>query len=100
MRNRLTASIALLVVFASFYALTYVLILNADSTFYLTDGHAFELRVTSYHFGGRVAEAIYAPANWLDRQLRPNYWVRDEGPGYVPAGKFKLRQEAVTSPMK
>jgi len=91
---------ALFVVFAIFYALTYILILKADSTFYLTDGHAFELRVTSYHFGGRVAEAMFAPANWLDRQLRPNYWIRDEGPVSVPASKFKLRQEAVTSPIE
>ena len=98
MLNRLTTAVILLVVFASFYALSYVLILKADGTFYLTDGHAFELRVTSYRFGGRIVEAIFEPANWLDRQLRPNYWVRDEGPYIPPPGKFKLRQESVTSP--
>lgn len=101
MRNMLSTAFALLIVMASFYALSYAMILKADQTFYQSDGHAFELRVTSYYFGGRIVETLFEPANWLDRQMRPNYWIRDEGP-YVPSPgiKFKLSQESITCPVE
>jgi hypothetical protein len=32
------------------------------------------VRESKYRVSGRVAETLFAPANWLDRRIRPDYW--------------------------
>ena len=32
-------------------------------------------READYAVGGAISHAVFAPAHWLDRQVRPNYWT-------------------------
>jgi hypothetical protein len=27
-----------------------------------------------YHVGGEVSKVLFAPAEWVDRRIRPGYW--------------------------
>lgn len=50
------------------------------STFFSAPGDVVVHRDAAYRFGGDTAAVIFAPANWVDRKLRPSYWPD------VPAG--------------
>ena len=39
--------------------------------------HAPDFKYPTYAFGGKTAEAIFVPANFLDKQIRPKFWVHE-----------------------
>ncbi|MFC1705427.1 hypothetical protein ACFL59_01230 [Planctomycetota bacterium] len=46
-----------------------------SASFPIPDPTAYNLRcMESYSVGGNVAKALFAPANWVDRKIRPSYW--------------------------
>lgn len=51
-----------------------------------------------YRAGGDLARKLFAPANWLDRKVRPqywDYWTLCDDVQYFPAGpEFPLSNEA------
>jgi hypothetical protein len=43
----------------------------------LIDGASCErLRAPAYRAKGETVRAVFAPAAWLDQQLRPDYWYK------------------------
>jgi hypothetical protein len=85
----------LLSIVAVSYALVYGFLLKADRTFFINDSQGYEMRSLSYHIDSPIVDTIFAPAYWLDRKIRPDYWVREVGQLYWPTGKkFNLKEEA------
>jgi len=46
-------------------------------------------RVPAYRAGSDFADAVFRPAAWVDRQVRPDYWAWREEVWESPAGVAK-----------
>jgi len=77
--KRLKLLVLIIATLALVYVCCYALLLDSERLDLLTTP-AVSVRQPSYHLGGAVAETLFAPANWVDRLLRPSYWVQRHGP--------------------
>ena len=58
------------------YVGSYLTLLDgaAPSVYYNQAGEPIWTDETQYRWGGETARTFFAPANWIDRKLRPGYW--------------------------
>lgn len=93
-RSPATVILALLAVLPLLYGSAYLLL--AERWFVNPGGVWVE-----YRAGGDLAEKLFAPAHWLDRKVRPQYWdymtLRDDVQ-YFPA--LPLSDNAATQEYK
>lgn len=72
--NRISIVMPLLV---SGYVATYcallnpIIVANEAHLGMITDGY----REPDYRAGGNIARIVFGPANWIDRQIRREYWA-------------------------
>jgi hypothetical protein len=72
--RRLTIGLAVLAVLPLLYADTYLALLDGRRLASISFATVSYDCYTHYRFGGEFAEWVFAPANRLDRLLRPRYW--------------------------
>lgn len=101
LRRWLGVPFLLMVVFIAYLAAYLILVQRApaiSNTFYMGGNpNVFYIRQTArisekYRIGGEWSQRIFHPANWVDRHIREDFWIKygcsDQ---YIPAVKVALR---------
>jgi hypothetical protein len=69
-----TIGLAIFAALPLLYIGAYLALMDGESLRSISFATVSHDRYTHYRFGGDFAEWVFAPANHLDRFLRPKYW--------------------------
>lgn len=74
MRKQIATLTVAVMIFVVFYATAYRILLRPGTIEIGGSYHSVGFRIESYRWDNGFLRAIFRPANWLDRKLRPSYW--------------------------
>jgi hypothetical protein len=84
--NAILVALAIVVGFLALYSAAYLSLVKApsDNLCDIELGPDRIVYLPRYRTGGDIAEVTFAPAHWIDRQIRPEHW------GVGPASPYDM----------